>query len=335
MDYRSTGVNTEEGDSLVKWLKGKAVAREDGDLSRRVVSGIGGFSGLFQAVFPNMKEPCLSVGVDGVGTKIKLAVYFEKYEEIGQDLVAMCVNDVICSGARPLFFMDYYAVGHLEQKPARAFLTGVQKACEKSSCVLLGGETAEMPDCYKNKDFDCAGFAVGVVDRSNIKGAHRVQKGDRLIGVASSGFHSNGFSLLRKVFQKDLAKWEHELIKPTALYAPLVSALFEPVAYQEGVKAVAHITGGGMDNVLRIVPKGLSIRFQPWDMPSPFREVQKRAGLSDQDLLKTLNCGVGMVVVTSPAMFEKAKAIIQATGFKTMDLGMVVAQKNQEPAWFF
>ena len=331
MDYRSTGVNIEEGDSLVKWLKKKAVVDKNKELSSRVVSGIGGFSGLFQAVFPDMKEPCLSVSVDGVGTKIKLALYFNRYEEIGQDLVAMCVNDVICSGARPLFFMDYYAVGRLEQKPARSFLTGVQKACEKSSCVLLGGETAEMPDCYKNRDFDCAGFALGVVDKSKIWGMHKVQEGDRLIGVASSGFHSNGFSLLRQVFQKDLAQWEHELIKPTALYTSLVLALCE----QEGVKAMAHITGGGIDNVLRTVPKGLSIQLKPWNIPLPFREVQKRAGLSDKSLLKTLNCGVGMVVVVASSVFTEAQKIIQATGFKTMDMGFLVSQKSREPAWFF
>ena len=377
MDYRSAGVNIKAGESLVQWLKQQAMT------SPHVVSGIGGFSGLFQLVFPGMKEPCLSASTDGVGTKIKLAVRFNRYKEIGQDLVAMCVNDVICSGARPLFFMDYYACGKLNPPPAKAFLTGVQKACEKSHCVLLGGETAEMPDCYREGDFDCAGFALGVVDKAQILGAHKVQVGDRLVGVSSSGFHSNGFSLLRKVFQKDLDQWEKELIKPTALYADLALELFklkgdglsvlcedkqnkngfardmrgrfclqgsnqsslkahkkaeskkrEEDQTKGGLKALAHITGGGLDNVLRVLPKGMGVRIKPWEIPVAFREVQKRAGLSDKELMKTLNCGVGLVVVTAPSWFDKVQALIQAKGFKAMDLGEVVVQKESPPSWF-
>ena len=367
MDYRSAGVNIKAGEELVQWLKKQAVDHP------RVVSGIGAFSGLFQAVFSGMKEPCLSASTDGVGTKVQIAQRFNKYKEIGQDLVAMCVNDVICCGAKPLFFMDYYACGTLKPKLAQAFLTGVQKACVKSHSVLLGGETAEMPGCYKGEDFDCAGFAVGVVDRADILGVHRVQAGDKLVGVLSSGFHSNGFSLLRKVFQKDMEQWEKHLTKPTALYADLALSFFKlnkdedlsapledpsvllksrqkkqvrskkPTGVHSAkksvanpaIKAIAHITGGGLDNVLRVLPKGMGAKFKPWDIPLPFREVQKRAGLSDKELMKTLNCGIGLVVVTDPLAFELAQGLIRAKGFKAIDLGEVVVQDDLIPSWFF
>ena len=335
VDYRSVGVDIKAGERVVEWLKKK------GPISPHVVSGIGGFSGLFKANFPSMKEPCLSASTDGVGTKVKLAVHFNKYKGIGQDLVAMCVNDVICSGAKPLFFMDYYAVGQLKLKALQAFLTGVQTACEKSHCVLLGGETAEMPDCYRGGDFDCAGFAVGVVDKAHILGANRVQVGDKLLGVSSSGFHSNGFSLLRKVFSQDLDKWEKSLIKPTALYVDLALSLFKlkknlrPVSKKGALRAMAHITGGGLDNILRVLPHGMGAKIKPWRIPVIFREVQKRANLSDQELLKTLNCGIGLVLVIDPDFFNPVGDLIKAKGFKAIDLGWVVDQKKPLPTWFF
>ena len=325
MDYRSVGVNIAEAEKLVQWLKQKSSSSSDS----RVVSDIGSYSGLFQAVFPNMKEPCLAASTDGVGTKLKLAVHFQKYEGVGQDLVAMCVNDLICSGASPLFFMDYYACAQLRQNQAREFLSGVQKSCEQSHCVLLGGETAEMPDCYTGFHFDCAGFAVGVVDRMKILGAHKVQVGDRLIGVSSSGFHSNGFSLLRKVFQKDLHKWEGELLKPTALYVSLALELFRI----EGLKAMVHITGGGMDNLTRVLPKGSRAEMKTWEVPAPFVEVKERTGMSWLELTKTLNCGVGLVLIVSPSSFSQVQNQVRKKGFSSMDLGSVAAQKEPTPSW--
>ena len=327
MDYRSSGVNTTSADQLIQWLKKKTSV--SGPHSSKVLSNIGGYSGLFTALFPDMKIPCLSASADGVGTKLKLAVHFQRYREVGQDLVAMCVNDLVCSGAKPLFFMDYYACGKLRQSPAREFLTGIQKALEQSQCVLLGGETAEMPDCYTGLDFDCAGFAVGVVDRSKILGAHKVKVGDRLIGVLSSGFHSNGFSLLRKIFQKDLDKWKEELLRPTALYVSLALELFKV----EGLKAIAHITGGGMDNILRILPKGSQAKIKKWTMPAPFKETQKRAGISDKEMLTTFNCGVGLILVISSSSVQQVQAIIKAKGFDFLDLGVVSSQKAQAPSW--
>ena len=325
MDYRSTGVNIAEAENLVQWLKKKSALSS----CSRVISGIGAYSGLFQAVFPDMREPCLSASVDGVGTKLKLAVHFKRYEEVGQDLVAMCVNDLICSGAKPLFFMDYYACAQLRQNQARAFLSSIQKACEQSHCYLLGGETAEMPDCYTGSHFDCAGFALGVVDRAKILGAHKVQVGDHLIGVSSSGFHSNGFSLLRKVFQQDLSKWEEELLKPTTLYVSLALELFKI----EGLKAIAHITGGGMDNVLRVLPKGTRAEMSFWEIPQPFMEVKERTGMSLLELMRVLNCGVGLVLVISPKAVKRIEKIIKEKCFSAVDLGVVAAQKEQTPSW--
>ena len=323
--YATSGVNMVEGDLLVEWLK-KNLARPPGGLE-----GVGSFSGFFPGVFPKMKEPVLSASTDGVGTKLKLAVYFKRYKEVAQDLVAMCVNDLICSGSRPLFFMDYYACGKLRQKPTRDFLKGVQRACQQSGCFLLGGETAEMPACYKGFDFDCAGFALGVVDRKKILGSHRVRSGDRLIGVSSSGFHSNGFSLLRKVFQKDLKKWEKELIKPTALYVGLGLDLFK----LKGLRAIAHITGGGMDNITRVLPQKTRAEIQAWKIPAPFQEVQKRTGMDLRELMQTLNCGVGLVLVVSPGSFKSCQSFVRKHGFSAKDLGFIRAQKKSKASWVF
>ena len=327
MSYLSAGVNIAESDKLVEWLK----RQSHSSLCSKVVSGIGSYSGLFQAVFPHIREPCLAASTDGVGTKLKLAVHFQRYKEVGRDLVAMCVNDLICSGAHPLFFMDYYACAQLRQKQAREFLSSVQKACEQSHCVLLGGETAEMPDFYTGFNFDCAGFAVGVVDRAKTLGAHKVCVGDRLIGISSSGFHSNGFSLLRKVFSKDLNKWEEELLEPTVLYVPLALELFKI----EGLKAIAHITGGGMDNILRVLPQGTRAEIRRWEIPPPFVEVQNRTGMKWSELMKVLNCGVGLVVVVSSASYKLIRQIIRTKGLSSMDLGFVTARKEQSPSWLF
>ena len=324
MKYSDYGVNISEADKLIDWLK------KNSSSSSQVVTGIGGFSALFKAGFSTMKEPCLAASTDGVGTKLKLGVDFQKYKGLGQDLVAMCVNDLICSGAVPLFFMDYYACAKLEQQPAREFLDGVIQACRKSDCVLLGGETAEMPDCYNGKNFDCAGFALGVVDKEKILGTHKVKVGDRLVGVSSSGFHSNGFSVLRKVFQQDLSQWEDVLLEPTALYVSLAKKLFS----LPEIKALAHITGGGLDNLLRVLPPYSRVELKPWSIPSPFIEVKQRAKMSWQELLTTLNCGLGLILIVSKeARLEYIHKMIKECGFLAMDLGTVQEQKDKNPSW--
>jgi phosphoribosylformylglycinamidine cyclo-ligase len=329
IDYKQAGVDVEAGDALVDWLKSSAPTKwphQD-----RLVEGIGGFAALFRADFKDLKEPCLVSCTDGVGTKIKLAVQFESYREVAQDLVAMCVNDLICCGARPLFFLDYYASGKLRLPAAKDFLAGVQAACIESDCALIGGETAEMPGLYEGNDFDCAGFSVGVVDRSKALGAHRVQAAMKLLGVRSSGFHSNGFSLLRKLFAADLEAWKTELLKPTALYVKLVHAAIEA----GGVEAVAHITGGGMDNIPRVLPKGTVARLAPWTVPAPFLEVKRRSQMSWQSMLTSLNCGLGMVWVVQPSSYETLKKLIGQMGYGAVDLGEVApaANKDIEPGW--
>lgn len=327
IDYKQAGVDVEAGDALVDWLKSTAPKRwphQD-----KLVEGIGGFAALFRADFKEYQEPCLVSCTDGVGTKIKLAVHFESYREVAQDLVAMCVNDLVCSGAKPLFFLDYYASGKLRLSAAKDFLSGVQAACIESGCALIGGETAEMPGVYEGNDFDCAGFSVGVVDRPKALGPHRVKAGMRLLGISSSGFHSNGFSLLRQVFAPDLDQWKDVLLKPTALYVSVVQAALDQ---SKGLNAVAHITGGGMDNLPRVLPKGLVARLKSWPVPAPFLEVMKRSGMSWSSMLTTLNCGIGMVWVVDADAFEGLKKVIETSGHQALDLGSVEAGQN-EAGW--
>lgn len=231
----------------------------------------------------------------------------------------MCVNDLICTGGEPLLFLDYYATGKLDLKAAKTFLESVRKACAESDCALVGGETAEMPGVYSEKDFDCAGFAVGVVDEEKTLGAHLVKKGDRVLGVASSGFHSNGYSLLRKVFEKDMNQWIDVLIKPTALYVKLAKSLKEKIP----LHALAHMTGGGIENVPRVLPTDLQWKRKDWAWPEPFKEVQKRAGMSDEKMLVTLNCGIGLSVIVPAEAFREAQKISEGFGYQTYDLGEI------------
>jgi len=316
VDYKSSGVDVEAGDSLVDWL-----ADSENKIkiphAERIVSGIGGFASIFRAGFPEMKKPCLVTCTDGVGTKVKLAAQYQRLEGIGQDLVAMCVNDLICTGGRPLLFLDYYAAGKLDLPSAKTFLQSVRQACAESDCALVGGETAEMPGVYHDRDFDCAGFAVGVVDEDKTLGAHLVKKGDRLLGISSSGFHSNGFSLLRQVFAADMDQWIDELMRPTALYVKL----FKDLQQQCELHALAHITGGGVDNIPRVLPNDLKWNQKNWSWPEGFREVQKRTGLGDEKMLKTLNCGVGLALILPESEANSAKNIILRQGFECFDLG--------------
>lgn len=333
IDYKQAGVDVEAGDALVDWLKASAPKRWPHQ--ERLVEGIGGFAALFRADFKEMKEPCLVSCTDGVGTKVKLAVHFDSYAEVAQDLVAMCVNDLVCCGAKPLFFLDYYASGKLRLPAAKQFLGGVQKACLESECALIGGETAEMPGVYEGNDFDAAGFSVGVVDRVHALGPHRVKPGMKLLGLSSSGFHSNGFSLLRKLFAADLDRWRDHLLKPTALYPRVVHAALK----KNGLQAVAHITGGGLDNVPRVLPQGTFAKIRPWPVPAPFLEVKSRAGVEWMSLLKTLNCGIGMVWVVTPESMQELSAVIAAEGFTAFDLGTVESGERPDgweltdPTW--
>jgi len=319
-DYKKAGVDVEAGDALVDWLTEKSKSTSiQNPHAERIVSGIGGFASLFRIQFPEMKKPCLITCTDGVGTKVKLASYFQDYSTVGQDMVAMCVNDLICTGGDPLLFLDYYATGKLNLDHAKSFLTGVKKACHESDCALVGGETAEMPGVYKGNDFDCVGFALGIVDEEKTWGAHLVQEGDSLLGISSSGFHSNGYSLLRKVFESDLDQHRELLLRPTALYVKVVKALKAKIK----IHAAAHITGGGIENIPRVLPADFKMNLQKWTWPEAFIQVQTRTGMSDQQMLTTLNCGVGFVLVLPSAEVPEAQRIITENGFQSWSLGQV------------
>ena len=293
----------------------------------RFWAGIGGFASVFHLNKPEIKDPCLVSAADGVGTKLKLAIQLGQCSGLGQDLVAMCANDLICTGASPLFFLDYFSTSSLDLNLTKTFLKGVKKACHQSQMVLIGGETAEMPGLYQKGDFDCAGFAVGVVDRQKILGAHRVKKGMLAIGVSSSGFHSNGFSLLRKLYSspEDLKEYGKELLTPTALYVNLVLEILEHCE----LAALAHITGGGIRNVARVLPGGLGLKLELWKFPGIFDETQTRAGISSQKMLETFNCGVGLVIILSPDQVPEALSRIKNHGFQSYSLGVIEA--SEEP----
>lgn len=323
-NYKDSGVDIEAGDQLVEWLKKSENSRSS--QKKNIVEGIGGFASLFRLNTQGMKSPCLISCTDGVGTKVKLASYFKKYDTVGQDLVAMCLNDLVCCGGKPLFFLDYYATPHLELESAQQFLTGVRNACEECDCVLIGGETAEMPGVYEPGDFDCAGFAVGIVDEAEALGARKVRPDDVVIGIASSGFHSNGYSLLRKAFAPDLDKWRDLLLRPTALYVRLVNELKK----KTDLHAVAHITGGGIYNVPRVLPKGVDWQLQQWPWPAEFTEVLNRTGMAKEDLLSTLNCGIGLVVIASSQDENRVKETAQSCGFASYSIGHLIQSKHKD-----
>ncbi len=287
INYKSSGVDINKANRLVSWIKKSKPFSEDSLGSD--------YASLFSLPLNEYKEPVMASSTDGVGTKVKISSYFSDWKGLGQDLVAMCVNDLICVGAKPLFFLDYYACGKLDIQQSKSFFKGLYKACKEASCDLIGGETAELPGLYKKGDIDCAGFAVGIVEKKSIFGPHKVQEGDDVIALASSGFHSNGYSLLRNVYKstRDLNKNKKLLLEPTRLYSFL-----QPYFHQiSGLKSMAHITGGGLDNISRIIPKGLFLPVNPWSVPGPFLDVKKRSQMTWPALLKTLNCGLGFVLI--------------------------------------
>ncbi len=333
--YKEAGVDIKKGEKLVDWLSGEAGSDfEDFGKERKtphgdcVLEGIGGFASIFRPNMTGMEEPCLVSATDGVGTKLKLAIELNEYSGLGQDLVAMCANDLICTGARPLFFLDYFSTSKLELDQAKDFLKSVKGACQKSGMALVGGETAEMPGLYQPGDFDCAGFAVGLVDQKKILGSHRVQEGMLAIGVSSSGFHSNGFSLLRKLYSSDLENYGKRLLTPTHLYGNLVLDILE----KWDVAAVAHITGGGIHNLSRVLSKNLGLKIKIWEFPEIFVETMSRAGLSKKEMLETFNCGVGLVLIADSDQAPGILSRIKDHGFKSYNLG--VLESGDKPIIF-
>jgi len=304
LTYKDAGVDIHEGEKAVKLMK----QHVEKTFNKNVLTGLGGFGGLFKLDLTHIKEPVLVSGTDGVGTKLKIAFLMDKHDTVGQDCVAMCVNDILCQGAKPLFFLDYIATGKLKAEKAADIVKGISEGCIESGCALIGGETAEMPDFYPEGEYDLAGFAVGLVDRDQIIDGSKIREGNVLIGLPSSGLHSNGYSLVRKLFleKMNLSVKGHidelgttlgkALMKPTRIYAKECNAIF-PLC---DVKGVVHITGGGFyENIPRILPEGLGakINLGSWEVTELFRFIQKCGHVDRDEMYSTFNMGIGMIMV--------------------------------------
>ena len=330
--YRAAGVNIEAGYEGVKLMK-EHVART---MIPGVVSDIGGFGGLFAPDMAGMKEPVLVSGTDGVGTKLRLAQLLDKHDTIGIDCVAMCVNDIICCGAKPLFFLDYIAIGQNIPEKVATIVSGVAEGCVQAGCALIGGETAEHPGMMAADDYDVAGFSVGIVDKPKVIDNKRMAEGDVVIALPSSGIHSNGFSLVRKVFDvenADLNQYYEELgctlgealLAPTVIYVKQVLRCIEAA----DVKGISHITGGGFyENVPRCIPDGLCAKIDKAAIKTPpiFHMLQEKGNISEHDMFNTYNMGVGMVVIVPKADTEKAIAALDCGAYV---IGEIVAGENK------
>ncbi|HHE8712760.1 TPA: phosphoribosylformylglycinamidine cyclo-ligase [Haemophilus influenzae] len=326
LSYKDAGVDIHTGNELVERIKGDVKRTNRSE----VMGGLGGFGALC-ALPTKYKEPILVSGTDGVGTKLRLAIDLNKHDTIGQDLVAMCVNDLIVQGAEPLFFLDYYATGKLDVDVAASVIKGIADGCEMSGCALVGGETAEMPGMYHEGDYDLAGFCVGVVEKSEIIDGTAVKTGDTLIALGSSGAHSNGYSLIRKVLEvsganpADLLEGKplsEHLLAPTKIYVKSILQLIK----QTEVHAIAHLTGGGFwENIPRVLPNNTKavIDESSWQWPAIFNWLQEKGNISRYEMYRTFNCGVGMVIALPEKEVETALALLEQAGEKAWVIGKI------------
>ncbi len=331
--YRDAGVDIDAGDALVEAIKPFAKRT----LRPEVLAGIGGFGALFE-VSKKFREPVLVSGTDGVGTKLKLAFQLGRHDTVGIDLVAMSVNDILVQGAEPLFFLDYFACGKLDVAVATDVVKGIARGCELAGCALIGGETAEMPGMYAEGEYDLAGFAVGVVEKSAIVDGRGIVPGDVLLGLASSGAHSNGYSLVRRILERakpDLHADFHGrplggvLLEPTRIYVKPLLALLREVK----VKGMAHITGGGLvENVPRVLPEGVKavIERNAWPLPPLFQWLQREGDVADAEMHRVFNCGIGMVVVVDAKDADRAARSLAGAGENVFRIGRVEARKAGE-----
>ena len=327
MTYKKSGVDIDKANYFVK----KITPLAEKTYTKGTLGTIGLFGGFFKADFSGMKDPVLVSSTDGVGTKLLVANMAKKFDTVGIDLVAMNVNDIVTTGAKPLFFLDYFATGKIELSIAVDIIKGITDGCREAGCALIGGETAEMPDLYRKYDFDLAGFCVGVVDRKDIIDGSQVKIGDRILGMASSGIHSNGYSLVRKIFSKSetKGKYKKELLKPTIIYVKPVLELIKNFR----VKAIAHITGGGFyDNIPRVLPDGTaaSIDKGSWMTPPIFEVIRERTKAGDEELYRTFNMGIGMVVVLDKSEIKGAIERLTRFGIKAWDIGEVIKWAKKE-----
>ncbi|MBT2968591.1 MAG: phosphoribosylformylglycinamidine cyclo-ligase [Candidatus Thiodiazotropha sp. (ex Ctena orbiculata)] len=334
LSYRDAGVDIDTGNALVERIK--PIVKQT--FRSGVLAGLGGFGALFELPLDRYREPVLVSGTDGVGTKLKLALELKRHDSIGIDLVAMCVNDIVVAGAEPLFFLDYYATGKLDLDIATDVVRGIATGCEQAGAALTGGETAEMPGMYAAGDYDLAGFCVGIAEKSRLILPQRVQQGDILIGMASSGPHSNGYSLVRKILQvsgADLQQPFQEttlgeaLLTPTRIYVRPLLALMEEVE----IHALAHITGGGLpENLPRVLPRGCKaiVDSDSWRLPALFNWLQTQGNLINSEMLRTFNCGVGMVVCVAPEDAERTVKLLNESGETAWRLGEIASADGAE-----
>jgi phosphoribosylformylglycinamidine cyclo-ligase len=333
LNYKSAGVDIEAGNALVERIKPIAARTR----TAGVMAGLGGFGSMFELPLDRYQHPVLVSGTDGVGTKLKLANELNIHDTIGIDLVAMCVNDIIVQGAEPLFFLDYFATGKLDVDTAAAVVDGIGKGCELAGAALVGGETAEMPGMYADGEYDLAGFCVGIVEKSKVLDGSKVKVGDKLIGIASSGPHSNGYSLIRKIIAHSNCALTDSfngttlgsaLLEPTRIYVKSLLALLDKVP----VHALAHITGGGLtENLPRVLPVGTkaNIDLASWEFPAVFKWLQEKGNVSLPDMLTTFNCGVGMIVCVAPEDERLALQTLSQLGETAFAIGELVESEGK------
>ena len=337
LSYRDAGVDIDAGNELVDRIK-PAVART---MRPEVLTGLGGFGALFQLDLKRWREPLLVSGTDGVGTKLMLARQLARHDTIGIDLVAMCVNDILTCGAEPLFFLDYFATGKLRLEEAESVIGGIAEGCQQAGCALIGGETAEMPGMYGAGEYDLAGFAVGAVERSEVLDGRRVEAGHRVLGLGSSGPHSNGYSLIRKIIERSGADLQEPLgdsghdplplgealLAPTRIYVKPILELLR----RGGIDGLAHITGGGLtENVVRAVPEdlGIAIETSAWPRPAVFRWLQKHGAIEEKEMLRTFNCGIGMVMLAPTDAASDVMTAARGLGVDCFDIGSVTGRSD-------
>ncbi|MER2511796.1 MAG: phosphoribosylformylglycinamidine cyclo-ligase [Nitrosomonas ureae] len=333
LSYRDAGVDIEAGDRLVENIKPLAKRT----LRPEVITGIGGFGALFE-ISRKYRNPVLVSGTDGVGTKLKLAFALERHDTIGIDLVAMSVNDILVQGAEPLFFLDYFACGKLNVETATAVVSGIAKGCELAGCSLIGGETAEMPGMYPRDEYDLAGFAVGIVEKDQIINGSTIQDGDIVLGLASSGAHSNGYSLIRKIIEQNCIDLSSILagktiadiiMAPTHIYVKPILKLIQ----QLPVKGLAHITGGGLiENIPRILPRGVIavLHKNSWEMPPLFHWLQQQGNIAEYEMARVFNCGIGMVIVIAPENADSAIQSLSAEGETVWRIGEIKPRASNQ-----
>ena len=336
LSYRDAGVDIDAGNSLIERIKPytKATQRPG------VLGGLGGFGALFELPLDRYKNPVLVSGTDGVGTKLKLALMMGKHDTIGIDLVAMCSNDLIVAGAEPLFFLDYYATGKLDLETATSVIKGISEGCIRSGCALTGGETAEMPGMYEGEDYDLAGFCVGIVEKDQIIDGSKVKAGDVLLGLASSGPHSNGYSLIRKVIEVsgadlsgefDGATLGERLLEPTRIYVKSLLTLHKEI----DIHSLSHITGGGLlENLPRVMPENTCAKIDgsSWTRPEVFNWLQEQGNIEATEMYRTFNCGIGMVVVVAEEDKEQTIKLLEQQGETVFTLGQIETSADKTPS---